>query len=120
MRRAFALALVALAACLAPFGVPNAADAQQPAAPRRIGVLLAVHTPESKEAQAFREGLRDAGYSEGRDVVIEWRSAGGDYAKVLELVTDLVQHKVEVIVADSTVASRAAVRATSTIPIVMA
>ena len=36
-------------------------------------------SPESKEVQQFRVGLRDAGYTEGRDVVIEWRSAHGDY-----------------------------------------
>ena len=75
---------------------------------------------ESKEAQAFRQGLRDAGYAEGRDVVIEWRVANGDYARVLELADDLVQRKVDVIVVDTTLATRAVKRATSTIPIVMA
>jgi putative ABC transport system substrate-binding protein len=53
-------------------------------------------------------------------VVIEWRHANGDYDRVPELVDDLVQRKVEVIVADSTYAARAAKRATSTIPVVMA
>jgi putative ABC transport system substrate-binding protein len=77
-------------------------------------------SPEGKEAQAFRQGLRDAGYAEGRDVVIEWRSASGDYARVPELVADLLQRKVDVIVVTSTVAAQAVKRATSTIPIVMA
>jgi ABC-type uncharacterized transport system substrate-binding protein len=77
-------------------------------------------SPESKEAQAFRQGLRDAGYVEESDVVIEWRSANGDYARVPPLVADLVQSKVDVILVDSTVAARAAKRATSTLPIVMA
>jgi putative ABC transport system substrate-binding protein len=67
-----------------------------------------------------RQGLRDAGYFEGRDVVIEWRSASGDYARVQELAADLVQRKVDVIVVQSTPAAQAAKRATSTIPIVMA
>ena len=120
IRGSTAFALVALVACLGPFGLAGAADAQQPASPRRIGVLLVGCSPESKEAQAFRQGLRDAGYAEGRDVVIEWRSANGDYDRVPELVADLVQSKVDVIVVDSTVAARAAKRATSTIPIVMA
>ena len=53
-------------------------------------------------------------------MVIEWRFANGDYARVPELVADLVQRKVDVIVVDSTVAAQAAKRATSTIPIVMA
>ena len=77
-------------------------------------------SPESKEAQAFRQGLRDAGYVEGRDLVIEWRSANGDYARVPQLAADLVQRKVDVIVVDTTVAAQAVKRATSTIPIVMA
>jgi putative ABC transport system substrate-binding protein len=94
--------------------------AQQPTSPRRIGVLLVLLSPESKEAQAFRQGLRDAGYAEGRDVVIEWRAANGDYARVPALAADLVQRQVDVIVADTTLAAQAARHATSTIPIVMA
>jgi ABC-type uncharacterized transport system substrate-binding protein len=77
-------------------------------------------SPEDKEAQAFRQGLRDAGYTEGRDVVIEWRSANGDYDRVPRLVTDLLQHKVDVIVTDVTFSARAALRGTSTTPIVIA
>jgi putative ABC transport system substrate-binding protein len=112
--------LAALAASPAIVFKPQSAYAQQPASPRRIGVLLVAFSPESKQAQAFRQGLRDAGYAEGRDVVIEWRSANGDYARVPGLVADLVQRKVDVIVVESTVAAQAAKRATSTIPIVMA
>ena len=118
-RRRLLLALISLAACLGPLGPASAADAQHPASPRRIGVLLVGPSPGSKEAQAFRQGLQDAGYAEGRDVVIEWRSADGDYDKVTELAVDLVQSKVDVIVSDGTVGTRAAKRATSTIPIVM-
>ena len=77
-------------------------------------------SPESKEAKHFRLGLRDAGYSEGRNLVIEWRSAKGDYDRVPELVADLLQSKVDVIVLDSTVATEVTKRSTSTIPIVMA
>jgi putative ABC transport system substrate-binding protein len=112
-------ALAALVAYLGLFGLASAADAQQPAALRRIGVLLVTFSPESKEAQAFRQGLRDAGYSEGRDVVIEWRYAKGDYDRVAELAAELVQRKVDVIVVDSTPGTQAVKGATSTIPIVM-
>jgi len=80
--------------------------------PRRI-------FPEDKELQAFRKALSDAGYTEGRDLMIEWRVAGGDYAKIRRLVDDLVQAKVEPIVVESTPAARAAKLATTTIPIVM-
>jgi ABC-type uncharacterized transport system substrate-binding protein len=120
-RRAFVCALAALTVCPGLFGLASAADAQQqPASPRRIGVLLVNFSPESEQAQAFRQGLRDAGYVEGRDVVIEWRTASGDYARIPEVVAELVQRKVDVIVSDSTIGTRALKHATSTISVVMA
>jgi putative ABC transport system substrate-binding protein len=112
-RRAFLGTLAQLAA-------PCAAEAQRPSSPRRVGILLALLSPDGKEAQAFRQGLREAGYTEGRDVAIEWRSANGDYTRLPKLAADLVERKVDVIVADITVATQAAKHATSTIPIVMA
>src|SRR5262245_34511010 len=99
---------------------PLAVRAQQAASPRNIGVLLVAFSPDSKEVRQFRLGLRDVGYSEGRDVVIEWRLANGDYDRVPELVADLVRSKIDVMVMDSTIATEVAKRATSTIPIVMA
>ena len=72
-------ALAALILYLGPFDLAGGADALQPASPRHVGVLLVRLSPESKEAQAFRQGLRDAGYAEGRDLIIEWRSANGNY-----------------------------------------
>ena len=117
-RRAVASGLARVVVCLAALGLALTSDAQQPA--RRIGVLSVSFSPESKEAQAFRQGLLDAGYVEGRDIAIAWRFANADYDRVPKLAVDLVQSKVEVIVADSTVAAQAAKRATSTIPIVMA
>ena len=77
-------------------------------------------SPESKAAQHFRRGLRDAGYFDGRNVVIEWRYAKGDYEKVQAFVEEFVRTKVNVMVMDSTVGTEVAKRATSTIPIVMA
>jgi len=117
IRRLSALALVTLVACLGPFALSIAADAQQP--PRRIGVFVGAFPPDGKEAQQFRQGLRDAGYVEGRDVVVEWRATSSEYDPE-KFVADLVQSKVDVIVVNGTVATRAAKRATSTIPIVMA
>src|SRR5467141_3862708 len=63
--------------------------AQQTVAPRRIGVLLVGLSPDSKEAQHFRKGLLDAGYTEGRNLAIEWRSAKGDYKRVPDLALQL-------------------------------
>src|SRR5215470_5792559 len=118
VRRHFAI--VTLLAYLAPFAVTGDADAQRPPAPRRIGVLLTSWLPEHKEVQEFPRGLRDMGYVEGRDVVVEWRAANGNYNRLSELAVDLVRTKVDVIVVDGTVATRTAKRATSSIPIVMA
>jgi len=119
-RRAFVRDIAAWVGSLGLIYLPVKAYAQQPALPRRIGVLLVIFSPESKEAQAFRQGLRDAGYEEGRDVIIEWRNANGDYDRIPGLVADLVQSEVEVIVVETTLAAQTIKRATSTIPIVMA
>ena len=118
--RGLTCGFVAIAVSIGSLGLTHAADAQTSAAPRRVEVLLVNFSPESKEAQAFREGLRDAGYVEGRDVVVEWRTASGDYARLPEVVAELVQRKIDVIVSDSTIGTRDLKRATSTIPIVMA
>jgi len=107
-------------AFLAGVCIPYAGEAQQSTAPRRIGILVVSFSPESKEAQAFRQGLRDAGYVEGRDVVLEWQFSEGKYDRVPGQAAQLVQSNVDLIVADTTVAAQAAKRATSTIPIVMA
>jgi putative ABC transport system substrate-binding protein len=119
-RRAFTSALGALATWLGLGGLPSAAKAQPAASPRRIGVLFVLLSSGGKEARAFRQGLQDAGYVEGHDVGIEWRSAIGDYARLPQLAAELVQSKVDVIVADTVPAVLAAQRATSSIPIVMA
>jgi len=124
-RRVFASCATALVATWAISVFSHAARAQQSPSLRHIGVvlvnlsLLVGQSPEGKEVEKFREGLLDAGYVEGRDVVIEWRSANGDYARVGELVADLVQRKVDVIVVETTPAALAAKRATSTIRVVM-
>jgi putative ABC transport system substrate-binding protein len=94
--------------------------AQQGAPKHRIGVLLVGLSPASKATQHFRRGLRDAGYFEGRDVAIEWRSAAGDYSRVPELAADLLRSGVDVIIQDSTYGTVETMRLTSTIPIVMA
>ena len=101
-------------------GWPRSARAQLTASPRRIGVLLVGLLPESKQAQHFRRGLRDAGYLDERNLVIKWRAAKGDYALVPELISDLVRSRVELIVMDSTVGTQVAMRIAPTIPIVMA
>ena len=118
-RRTFVSCLAALTASRASVFKPQSAYAQQPAPLRRIGFLLVGLPREGNEVRQFRQGLRETGYTEGRDVVIEWRSVNGDYARLRELAAELAQRTVDVIVVDSTPGALAVKRATSTIPIVM-
>jgi len=69
-------------------------------------------------AEAFRQGLRDAGFVEGQNVTIDYRWAGGDYERLKALADDLVQRRVAVIAATSTPANLVAKNATSSIPII--
>jgi ABC-type uncharacterized transport system substrate-binding protein len=96
-------------------GRPCPSRAQQP---RRIG-FLRLAPPDATQLADFRAGLEETGYAEGRNLVVEYRYADGDYARLPELAADLVRQNVEVVVtAGGTDAVRAAMRATSTIPIV--
>jgi putative ABC transport system substrate-binding protein len=95
------------------------AQGQQAAPPRRIAVILVGLSPQSSGARALREGLRDAGYTEGRDVVLDWRSAKGDYAQLPAMAADVVRTEPDIIVVESTIAMAAVKQSTSSIPIVM-
>ena len=117
-RRDFMAATAALAGGYAAVWSFQAKAQQKPL--RRVGVLLVGLSPESKAAQHFRGGLRDAGYTEGHNVIIEWRYAQGDYRRVSGFLDEFIGSDIEVMVMDSTVGTEAAKRASSTIPIVMA
>jgi len=100
---------------------PLAARAQQPTQVWRIGILEIVASgSNAKSFNAFRQGLRELGYVEGQNLVIEYRSADGDNERFSGLAAELVRLKVDLIVTRTTVAALAAKRATETIPIVMA
>lgn len=97
------------------------AEAQQPKKVPRIGYLgTASPATASHHAQAFVQGLRDLGYVEGQNIVIEYRWAEGKLDRVPILVAELVNTKVDVIISSATPAIRSAKEQTSTIPIVMA
>jgi len=70
--------------------------------------------------EAFRQGLRELGYVEGKNIVIEWREAKGNFDRVRELADELVRLKMDVIVSPGPAVTRPLKEATSTIPIVMA
>jgi ABC-type uncharacterized transport system substrate-binding protein len=96
------------------------AAAQQPTKIPRIGFLMSTSpSAGSARIEAFRQGLRELGYVEGKNIVIEWRHAEGKLDRLSELAAELVRLKVEMIVTAGPVPTRAAKAATSTIPIVM-
>ena len=96
------------------------ADAQQPTKVSRIGYLTGT-TPDGQldRIEAFRQGLRELGYVEGKNIVIEWRSAEGKLDRLPARAAELVRLKVDIIVTAGPLATRAAKEATNTIPIVI-
>src|SRR6266852_435003 len=97
---------------------PFSAEAQQAAKIARIGFLSLSQGANPLLHEAFRQGLRDLGYVEGRNVVIEYRSAEGKLERLPARAAELVALKVDVIVASGTLAALAAKQTTRTLPIV--
>src|SRR6266498_2193314 len=116
MKRREFIALLSIAAMAWPLG----ASAQQAAKVPRIGYLSGNLAANPHLPEAFRQGLRDLGYVEGRNVVIEYRDAEGKNERLPALAAELVALKVDVILAGATPQSLAAQQATRTIPIVFA
>ena len=117
-RRVFLRALVGGAIV-----APSAARAQAPAKLPRIGFLgtASLDSPEMWLSQAaLREGLHERGYVEGQNIAVEYRLADGNVERFPALAAELVQAKVDIILASNTRAAREAQRATRTIPIVVA
>jgi putative ABC transport system substrate-binding protein len=113
--------ITVLTLCGTLFALCLPAEAQQTTKIPRIGFIIGT-APSAVVArtEAFRKGLRELGYVEGKNIVIEWRYAEGKLDRLPALVAELVQLKVDVIVAGGPTPTRAAKEATSTIPIVMA
>ena len=107
-----------LAVLLSILVVPLVGEAQPAGKIPRMGVL-AGPSRESVTYVALRDGLRDLGYMEGQNLVIEWHMSGGRAERFPDLAAELVRLKVDVIVAGDNPAIAAAQRATTTIPIVM-
>jgi putative ABC transport system substrate-binding protein len=103
-----------------PFACASIARGQVPKV-YRIGILEAIPAAENAaNLDALRDGLRKLGYVEGRNLIIEYRSADGNAERFPDLASELVRVKVDLIVARGTPATRAAKNATATIPVVMA
>jgi putative ABC transport system substrate-binding protein len=113
-----ALILALAFGLLAP---PHAGTSQAPAKVYRIGVLgAATASGYARQIEAFRQGLRDLGYVEGKNVVLEYRWAEGRYGRLPGLAAELVRLKPDLLLTHGTPGTRAAKQATTTIPIVMA
>jgi putative ABC transport system substrate-binding protein len=94
-------------------------EAQQPKSPR-IGILdSGSRSSNPTNINAFREGLRELGYTEGKNIVLEYRYADGEINRLASLASELVQISVDVIRTGGTQTTAAAKQATSTIPIVV-
>jgi putative ABC transport system substrate-binding protein len=107
--------LIGLALAFVPF-----AEAQQPSNIPRIAYLTTVSlSVNSARHEAFRQGLRELGYVEGKNIVIDWRSADGKLDRLPALAAELVRLKVDLILTGGPTATLAAKATTSTIPIVM-
>ena len=99
---------------------PLAADAQQAGKVPRIGFLGSTSPSDmSAHLDAFRQGLRELGWVEGQNIVIDYRYAEGRFDRLPDLAAELVRLKVDIIVAQGTAAATAAKNATETIPVVM-
>jgi putative ABC transport system substrate-binding protein len=99
----------------------STAGAQQPARIPRIGYLSGTGDPNTPglQVEAFRQGLRDLGYIEGKNILAEYRYVEGKVDSIPSLVAELMQLKVDVFISGNAVAIRAVKQATKMIPIVM-
>jgi putative ABC transport system substrate-binding protein len=112
--------ITALALCAMLFALCFPAQAQQPTKIPRIGFLTASSlSAVSGRIEAFRQVLRELGYTEGKTIVIEYRYAEGKLDRLPALVAELVRLKVDIIVSGGPQVTHAAKEATGTIPIVM-
>jgi putative ABC transport system substrate-binding protein len=101
-------------------GVSVPVAAQQPGKIPRIGYLGANSPSVNPDRpESFRQGLRELGYAEGKNIVIEWRFAEGKQDRLAALAAELVRLKVDILITGGPPSTRAAKEATVTIPIVM-
>src|SRR5437870_3916696 len=105
-----------IAGTLVTLAAPLTARAQRDGRAARVGFLVMARNAEVESA--FPRGLAELGYVEGRDVIVEWRSADGRVDQMAALSGELVRSGADVIVAAGPEARIAAMKATSTIPIV--
>ena len=102
------------------FAVPFRSSAQQQGKVWRIGMLdTTSQALNAANLKSFQQGLRELGYVEGKNIIIEYRSADGRPERFPDLASELIRTQVDLIVARGTPASQAAIKASSTIPVVI-
>jgi ABC-type uncharacterized transport system substrate-binding protein len=112
--------ITVLSLCAMLLALCVSAEAQQPTKIPWIGFLgVSSASTLAARIEAFRQGLRELGYVEGKSIVIEYRWAEGKFDRLPALAAELVRLKVDIIVTGGTTSTRAAKKATVTIPIVM-
>jgi len=114
------LRLLISISCALFFALCVPAEAQQPGKIPRIGFIMADSSGSDPRVDAFRQGLRELGYDEGKNIAVEYRFAEGKEDRLLRLVAELVGLNMEIVVSNGTAVTRALKKATNTIPIVMA
>jgi putative ABC transport system substrate-binding protein len=120
MRKAMSKKIFPFALGALLFALSGPAEAQQAGKVPRIGLLTSSSTAETAAfIEAFRQGLRELGYIEGKNVVLEIRGGEANFDRIADLAAELVRLKVDIIVAEAGPAVIAAKKATSTIPIVL-
>jgi putative tryptophan/tyrosine transport system substrate-binding protein len=107
-----------LALCALLLAICFSAEAQQPTKILRVGILF-IGGRDQPHLEAFKQGLRERGYTEGKNIVLDYRYAEGKLDRLPSLAAELVQLKVDVIVTTSGNSAKAASEATKTIPIVL-
>jgi putative tryptophan/tyrosine transport system substrate-binding protein len=110
---------VGLALSTMLFALCFSAEAQQAKKIPRVG-FLSTGLPSSPYIEAFQQGLRDLGYIEGKNIIVEYRFGEAKLDRIPDLATEMVGLKVDIIVVDTSTAARAAKKVTTAIPIVMA
>lgn len=116
-----ALSPLLFALCLSGamlFALCSSAEAQQTPKIPRVGILF-VGGRDQPHLESFKQGMREHGYTEGKNVFFEYRYAEGQYDRLPDLAADLVQKKVDVIVTTASISALAARKVTNTVPIVM-
>ena len=112
--------IVGLVSCTVFFELCGSAETQQPPKIPRIGIVVGIAEPNNPSITVFRQALQDFGHFEGKNIRFEYRYTEGDRQRIPEIVSELVNLKIDLLFSTQGIVIRAAKQATRSIPIVMA